>query len=79
MTEEYIVVICLYYLLILVQRYRTPACYNKNVFTFSIVCDTTLFWVTLCVMIHALLDFGDTIDDIGKIFKNYKYYLYKIN
>lgn len=58
----------LFYLAILMERTRNPPFYNKSIFNFSLVCDTLLFWVSFCVSIHAFLDFGDDIDDVGIIY-----------
>lgn len=38
--------------------------YNKSIYNFVIVCDTTVFWIAITVVITAFLDL-DVVDDIG--------------
>lgn len=66
--EAFIVIVTILYLLILFERIRNPPFYNKNIFNFTVVCEALLFWISLCVCIHAFLDFGDKIDDVGIVY-----------
>lgn len=54
------------YFLFLMLRYRNVLYFNKAISAFTGVCDVSLFWVTLCVLIHIIFNDGDS--DIGLIY-----------
>ncbi|CAD8089671.1 unnamed protein product [Paramecium primaurelia] len=62
--EVYISLLAAFYLLLLVQRYRSPPYYNKSVYGFIVVQEVLLFWASLVGVITAFLDLG-AVDDIG--------------
>jgi hypothetical protein len=66
-TQEYISILAIYYLILLIQRYRTPPNYNKGVYYFVIISEVVLTWFTIVSVIHAFLDFGE-VDDIGLLY-----------
>lgn len=62
--KVYISLLAAFYLLLLVQRYRSPPYYNKSVYAFIVVEEVILFWASLVGVITAFLDLGE-VDDIG--------------
>lgn len=67
LTKEYISILAVFYLIFLIQRYRTPPFYNRSVYDFISVSDVCLTWVTIVAVIHAFLDF-DGVDNIGLLY-----------
>lgn len=65
---EYIVLMVFVYMLLLIQRYRAPPCYNKSIYTFQVLCDITIFWVTMVSVITAFIDTRDEKQTISIFF-----------
>ena len=64
LTKEFISVLTIFYAFLLIQRYRTTPCYNMSIYRFMLITEMTLFWISVCAVIHAFLDF-DGVDNIG--------------
>lgn len=62
--KVYVSLLAAFYLLLLIQRYRSPPYYNKSVQGFIVVEEVILFWATLVDVITAFLDL-DGVDNIG--------------
>lgn len=67
LTNEFIVITTLCYLSTIVNRFNVPPTYNKNIYSFMIKCEATLFWISLCALIHCFLD-DDPIDNTGFVY-----------
>ena len=55
LTKQYISVLAIIYLLLLFLRYRDIPYYNRSINTFIVVCETSLLWITVVGVVHAVL------------------------
>lgn len=62
--KPYVAILAVYYLIMLIQRYRTPPQYNLSIYYFTVVSEAILFWFAVVDCITAFLDFG-SVDNIG--------------
>lgn len=62
--KPYVAILAVYYLIMLIQRYRTPPQYNLSIYYFTVVSEAILFWFSVVDCITAFLDF-DSVDNIG--------------
>ncbi|EGR31396.1 PAS domain S-box family protein [Ichthyophthirius multifiliis] len=65
--KQFIIILCIIYLLLVFSRYRTLPYYNKNVQRLVVYCECLLFWVTFCSTLIIYTDAGTT-NNIGLIF-----------
>ena len=47
-TSEFVLVLTAFYLIYFGVRYNEPPAYNSGVYSFEIILDATLFWITIC-------------------------------
>ena len=65
-SRYFIMIMTVVYLILLTQRYRSNSYHNTTINIWICVLDVMLFWVSLCVSIHILMDDGDS--DIGLVY-----------